>query len=361
MDIQSHYESNGSGPEEVADRLADNGRRYSQFLAQSLNNKASIQISNGNYDEAISDLSYALDLSTSDLNENGETSMCPFQEFSLGSFLMVALEKEEEQHFCLDVDRPADIQQPERSSFCSENTDRNYEDLDDCVTMEDNDESTFVGFDAATSNMIESGGSHRNQRSSPLSRDKAQELISLKSNEDNEHKEGFIYSCPLCVNSRCIAEGHNLGLVLPVMILFNIAIAHHLKAISLSKIATAGSTTAMESFEMMQQASKFYHLAYELQRKKTLRRQQHTKRNSDCWNEEHVSMRFMMLITNNLGQIHRFTGNPHKQTMCLQHLLGAMLYMFHNCDRTVLTQKELDRFFDNLAPVLGTKRCAPAA
>ena len=43
---------------------------------------------------------------------------------------------------------------------------------------------------------------------------------------------GFVSLRPLRVNERCIEEGHSLGIAVTVMILFNLALAHHGKGMS---------------------------------------------------------------------------------------------------------------------------------
>lgn len=174
-----------------------------------------------------------------------------------------------------------------------------------------------------------------------------------RSTQKNE-EHGFIYSRPLRVNQRSIDEGHYMGVTLPIIALFNIAIAHHLKAVTLSKTAHG----ALISWETMQQASKLYQLAYELQTKHATQQQNDGDYN---WNDTLVSLRFMMLVTNNLGEIHRLAGNTAKRDMCSQHLWSAMMYMFHNCDRVVLTQDELDGFFNNLSTIVAPQHCGAAA
>ena len=72
------------------------------------------------------------------------------------------------------------------------------------------------------------------------------------------------------------------------------------------------------------------------------------------------SLRFTMIIANNLGQIHKLAGNDEKHHMCLQHLLSAIMYMVdsygHRWDSS-----DMDGFYRNVLPIMISGNCAQAA
>ncbi|OEU07984.1 hypothetical protein FRACYDRAFT_250204 [Fragilariopsis cylindrus CCMP1102] len=206
--------------------------------------------------------------------------------------------------------------------------------------------------------------------------------------DDGNDDEGFVYGRPLLVNKVCIDEMHNMGITLSLIILFNLALAHHLKAISIpftvhsskSKISSSSSTTvtqnAKSKLQVLQQALQLYELAYQLrvdyiqqsQQDELLSISNHDNDNDndndmdisnsadEVYNQSMIgSLRFTMIVSNNLGEIHRAAGNTEKHTMCLQHLLSAMMYMVDS-DLLVLESSSMNGFYSNVAPIMGLKK-----
>ena len=78
--------------------------------------------------------------------------------------------------------------------------------------------------------------------------------------------------------------------------------------------------------------------------------------NDELYNQSMIgSLRFTMIVSNNLGEIHRAAGNTEKHTMCLQHLLSAMMYMVDS-DLLVLESSSMNGFYSNVAPIMGLKK-----
>ena len=211
--------------------------------------------------------------------------------------------------------------------------------------------------------------------------------------DGNNDDEGFVYGRPLLVNKICIDEMHNMGITLSLIILFNLALAHHLKAISIpftvhsskssiSKSSTSSSTSsstvtqnAKSKLQVLQQALQLYELAYQLRVDYIQQSQQDellsisNQSNNDDDNDMDISnsadevynqsmigsLRFTMIVSNNLGEIHRAAGNTEKHTMCLQHLLSAMMYMVDS-DLLVLESSSMNGFYSNVAPIMGLKK-----
>eukprot|EP00532_Pseudo-nitzschia_australis_P000416 CAMPEP_0168188352 /NCGR_PEP_ID=MMETSP0139_2-20121125/15590_1 /TAXON_ID=44445 /ORGANISM="Pseudo-nitzschia australis, Strain 10249 10 AB" /LENGTH=358 /DNA_ID=CAMNT_0008110761 /DNA_START=1152 /DNA_END=2228 /DNA_ORIENTATION=+ len=322
---------------------------HSHFLAQRLNNRACTFISKGNNNDAISDLSIALDLTKAILSAKEHLHSCQCKDCMFGSRLWVAIDGEQEQGGDYDVQGSS-----KRSSIFSNtdvNIDINFDHDESDVGYVEEQAEVQVQDDAEVG--VGNGGDDccRQRLSHPFPASFT--VKEQRFSQDNED-HGFIYSRPIRVNQRSIDEGHYMGVTLPIIALFNLAIAHHLKAVTLSKTAHG----ALESWETMQQASKLYQLSYELQTNHSLQQPNNGDFN---WNDRLVSLRFMMLVTNNLGEIHRLAGNTAKRDMCLQHMWSAMMFMFHNCERVVLTKDELDGLFNNLSTIVAPQHCAAAA
>jgi len=155
-----------------------------------------------------------------------------------------------------------------------------------------------------------------------------------------DEKEGtwFVYNRPILVHEDCIEGMHFMGATLSIIILFNLALAHHLKAIA--SISTMNINTS-EINKLLLQALQLYELAYQLRvdiiqySDQHEQQQQHhpssNNNNNSINNSQDISdtasLRLTMIIFNNLGDIHRITGNKRKHILCLQHLLSIIMYI----------------------------------
>jgi hypothetical protein len=200
-------------------------------------------------------------------------------------------------------------------------------------------------------------------------------------NNNNYYYDGFVYRRPFLVPKSCIKKKHYMGNNLSLIILFNLALAHHLNAIaSITIIArnqhgdggitgtgttpTTTTTTTNNNNnnnnsttrKLLQKALQLYELSYQLIV---------SDRATGCYFSG--SLRLTMIITNNLSEIHRIVGNTKKHTMCLQHLLCAIMYMVDSSvdNDDILNSNELDGFFCNVSPIMsGTNKdnaCAQVA
>lgn len=288
---------------------------YRHFAAQQLNNHASEMIVEGNYEQAISDLTSALALAKTDIHENQERPPCKCRYCCLESCLMPVGEPQENDDFetakrlCFDNNTRHDV---------STNDD---DAMDTTDPYEETDDTTTDSLDCKQHSLVSSA---------------------------DTTEEGFVYCRPLRVHRQSINQGHYMGVTLSLIILFNISLANHLKA-----IAAFRNNNSHKNFKILAQALQLYELSYELH--------SNAIQQSDSELDHMVSLRFTMIITNNLSEIHRLAGNDEKQKMCVEHLMGAMMYMFHNCEMTVLTQEEMDGFYRTLSPIIGTHICAAAA
>jgi len=235
---------------------------------------------------------------------------------------------------------------------------------------------------------------------------------SSSSSSKNE-EAGFVFQRPVLVHTQCIEEHHYMGMTLSLIILFNLALAHHLKAIDLLRKTTT-TTTMMHTqggehppphdhhnLHVLHKALQLYELAYKLHVEYIQQQQQQQQQEQHENDDHHLapqatatntshnaalaprrrhsspcsssstssslgSLRLTMIVSNNLGEIHRLAGNTHKHTLCLEHLVSAIMYTV-DCNllqHVVRNADELDGYYSNVSPVLfagGCDICAEAA
>jgi hypothetical protein len=160
---------------------------------------------------------------------------------------------------------------------------------------------------------------------------RSQSLISDESSE-----EGYIHRQPIRVTPQAMQEGHSMGLALPLIITFNLALAHHLSAIEEKQLDRTKLAKVLQLYE----------LAYRWQ-------MEEDDAEVDC-------IRFTMIISNNLGEIHRAVNNRSKYFKCLQHLLSTMMFMV-DCQQDDDSSLELDGFLHNTSQLFSRGKCAAAA
>ena len=140
-----------------------------------------------------------------------------------------------------------------------------------------------------------------------------------------------------------------MGPTLPLIVTFNLALAHHLQAQS------EGSFTR----KTLQVVLKLYEISYSF----------HKEHQEQDLFDTQGSMRFNMILANNLGEIHRLAGNDSKYHMCLQLLLSATMYLV-DCGGAGATNSEedadsssieLEGFFKNTSHLILQQQCAGAA
>jgi hypothetical protein len=161
---------------------------------------------------------------------------------------------------------------------------------------------------------------------------------------------GYMYSKPIHVDTNSIKEGHNMGITLSQIIIFNLALAHQLEA-----TAQRPSSTTSPNLRVLQKSLKLYELAYQLHFDSAIDK-------NECDDIDNIgNVRFMMIVTNNLGEIHRIASCRTKHEVCLQHLLQTIMYLVdrqHSIDSV-----ELDGYLRNTSQILhhGIDICARAA
>lgn len=146
-----------------------------------------------------------------------------------------------------------------------------------------------------------------------------------------ETDDRFIFRRPIFAPNNFRNDFHTPGVTLSLIIILNLAMAHHMSAIEHNHCR-----------QRLQKALQLYELAHQLQLE-----------------EEVCSPRATMIVANNVGEIHRAVQNYNKHTMCLQHLLSTMMYMI-DC-RVPVSSVELEGFFKNTSQLILHNNCASAA
>jgi tetratricopeptide (TPR) repeat protein len=167
--------------------------------------------------------------------------------------------------------------------------------------------------------------------SQPAPRLLSQETFCHNACQQQQPENVYIYERPILVSKQSMEGEHCPGVILSLIIIFNLALAHHLSAMQ-------NNTDR----KLLQKALHLYELAYQLQREE----------------DHNGSLRFTMIVANNLGQIHRAVKNESKHQQCLEHLLSTMMYLV---DSRVRLCMEFDGFLRNASKLILQDKCAGAA
>ena len=134
----------------------------------------------------------------------------------------------------------------------------------------------------------------------------------------SSQSEGFIYRQPIRIPPEAVKGGHIMGMTLPLILTFNLALAYHLNAISVGR--TTGATVNRAHLQKILQ---LYELSYRWQTEQ----EQTMSARFGHGDLTYSSIKFTMIIANNLGQIHYAVNNTTKYYLCLQHLLSTIMFL----------------------------------
>mmetsp|Transcript_29957 Transcript_29957/g.71959 ORF Transcript_29957/g.71959 Transcript_29957/m.71959 type:complete len:252 (+) Transcript_29957:122-877(+) len=102
-----------------------------------------------------------------------------------------------------------------------------------------------------------------------------------------------------------------MGRILPLLVMYNMALAHQLKALKMKEEEEEDDENNKKGrILLLNRSLKLYEVAYQWQNK-----------------EEHKSLRFNMILVNNIGDIHRCVNNKSKFQRCMQQLMRNMMYV----------------------------------
>jgi len=300
---------------------------YTYHLAQQLNNSAAQCIEIGHYSRAIWSLSKALEINRNQMN----------------------------------TDRP----RREKVCKCYRCT------LDGCIAFSESNRSAAAIFDCTSSNGECPNIKKRRIDSSEVATEKrnlcdsSSSTISQES-EDRVFEDGYTYCQPILVGS----EGHTMGATLFLVIIFNLALAYHLKALD-------GHHTKKERDTIIQKTLSMYELSHWWQLKLLSKDKKGNSTSSTRAAASYssvASIRFNMIIQNNLSQIYLLINDNSKYKRCLQQLLSTVMVVLdykttstNNTDASRITSEdprviEIEGFLTNTtALILGDGHCAQAA
>jgi len=217
---------------------------------------------------------------------------------------------------------------------------------------------------------------------------------SIDKNDDDCY--GFVYRKALRVNMSSSIEQqmhYYTGSTLRVIIVFNLALAYHLKAIATTIItataaaAPTSTSSATTTTKLLQQSLHLYMLAYRLHTEYEEQQQQQQQEqeqesssttSTSLFNSDNLgNLRFVMIISNNIGEIHRISNDTTKHVRCLEHVLSCIMHTvvnFNNSSGSSISSNhnnqnqgdnylhyssfDLNGFYHNLS---GKYRYAPAA
>ena len=165
--------------------------------------------------------------------------------------------------------------------------------------------------------------------------------------DQNDYEDSYIYCQPIQVGDEEVDMRETLAFI----IIFNLALAHHLQAL-------AAHYKKQDCEHFVEKARLLYELAHDGYIKL---HQQHEDSSSHSY---HMSLRFIIIIQNNLCQLFRLVHNHQTFELYRQHLLSTVMTVveYNTRDTRHGLPSNMGGFLDNIASlVLGEKACAEAA
>ncbi|KAG7361985.1 hypothetical protein IV203_025651 [Nitzschia inconspicua] len=143
----------------------------------------------------------------------------------------------------------------------------------------------------------------------------------------NPTSSGYIYSQPIFCAPTFSHEGHHPGVTLMMIIIFNLALAHHLDSILPYQQArvlpffSPPSSDPQRHHTRLGKALQLYELFYQLQMEREI-----------------FSTQAMLAVANNVGEIHRIVGNQIKYKLCLEHLMSCIMLVVEDHRESSINQ-----------------------
>jgi len=165
------------------------------------------------------------------------------------------------------------------------------------------------------------------------------------------NERGYIYQSPILV-----PKDHEIGSILFFVILFNLSLAHHLKALVITGKTGCKSENESENEnesesekktltnnEHIRKALLIYELMFEYWKRL------HADSRSNGLNGSHedptssTSFRFMMILYNNISEMYRLAKDTIRQRQCLQKLLSIVMIAIESKNRNAASSVALQR------------------
>lgn len=193
----------------------------------------------------------------------------------------------------------------------------------------------------------------------------------MTTREDSD--DDYIYGQPIRVD----LEAGDMGGTLFLIIIFNLALAHHLQALGKYHLQALGKTRKRDT--IVQKTLQLYQLTHECYLKLLGNDNKEASEVSSISSlvscSSVASFRFNMILQNNISQLHRLVDDQSKYDRCRQHLLSSVMVVLDyktrvktdNDDNSTNTWNdpramEIEGFLTNTASlILGDTQCAQAA
>jgi len=340
-----------------------NQKRGRHLYAQKLNNSAAKCIEVGLYDRAISSLSKALKLSEQD--EEPEQEVKQREQESKQKYNQ---NNNDDDDDVIMRDNASEVEQD-----CDDDSHFDYEsdyESEDEEEEEEEEEEEMMHICPCYYCTVD-GCIEYSEKNSFLMTDDAFCLIidadsAIDSSDDSS---SFIYRRPIQVTPQSIQEEHNMGSTLCLIIAFNLALAYHLKAITV----TETSRTIYHKY--MSVATKLYTHVIRWQTR-LVDENYYADSTMSTTSATFNSMRFKMILLSNMSQIHRSNclvneeNNQHQKNkasyqLCLELLLSNIMIVVeyktrifsnnNNASSSLLPyimMADLERFLQNTSPIL---------
>ena len=320
-------------------------------FAQRLNNSAALCIEVGQYDRAILSLQRALELSKNHMKDpeeeiKGERRPRNHQQF-------ITLDG------CISFSEANCLYTNATKSSSKSNTTTNTRTISDVVLSMVNATPATT---RTTNGRIEAvSRGNKRRRIQIASSEPRASAFPVDSGVSSVRSGYYVFTRPIRVPRR----GQQVGSVLFLAILFNLALAHHLKATSLMNVRRSNPSDSMTRANSVQKALMLYRLILDYWSKLRMREGQNST--------DFSSIRFRMILHNNLGQIYNWTDNPIKEEECLQDLLSSVMFVTdqvhqHSGSSGAGTpcsgigfKRDLEGFLTNTEALTAVERCAQAA
>ena len=267
------------------------------LFAQKLNNSAAFCIEIGQYDRAIASLGKALRLS----------------EAALGKALHKSNDQTDHNH---------------SNCLCHHCT------IAGCISYSERLPTNLLLPQSSRSRMASSTRSKKQRLESsslPLFKSRFWKREGDEEGQEHEHQDqeeslalssACIYRRPIQVTPRSIGEGHNMGSTLFLVIVFNLALAHHLAA----SIKSDSESSKDKQYSTFQKNLKLYELADSMHQKQKQRRFiRFSNEAGENVDELDRVDRFEMILCNNSIHLYQALNRRAKHQECLQRLTSALM------------------------------------
>jgi len=328
-------------------------------------NRTSCQIVNGEYDEAIVTLTNTL--KTLKLVLSGDAKILVPKEMEY--------EDEDENEIDIDDDFMDSCEESASSSSASASSTTKYSSspASDCFQYDFYSSPTSSSFLKTTvslkgrtirsSRILNHSSSNVNAESEKHSGSSSSSSSSANASASvvPQHQlQVSIFQDPIMVRGDHFRASLDIQICeeLSYVIIYNLALAHHLKSVELAAClscsSSSGSVLTDRSTKQLQNLRRVY-----LHKALSLYEHSHQILMKQSINIG-VPVIHSMALVSNLSQIHHALGDHGKAEMCMQYLLSTIMYVI-DCGNVDALGNSMDGFFNMILPLISGDVPAPAA